>query len=196
MELDRRPSVNTATRRFQNISAILRELNQAGLQMQTVNDLLTVYVGAASQHTLRTTFDPEAESFCFDSEIAACRSQLVDRDTSSSLFHWPLRISAVQRHAAVPWTAWSVIPTLMEITESSDTDSLFAATPVLPGQLLRLQSTTGCGPACPSRAENNRQSVPQAAHKRLLDSPVDNPSKNPSTLPCHKHRRPPPTTLQ
>ena len=65
VELDRRPSVNTATRRFQNISAILRELYQAGLKMQTVNDLLTVYVGAASQNALRMTFVLEAESFCF-----------------------------------------------------------------------------------------------------------------------------------
>ena len=94
VELDWRPSVNTATRRFQNNSAILRELYQAGLKVQTVNDLLTVYVGAASQHTLRTTFDPEAKSFCFDAEIVACRSQLVGRDTTSPLFHLPLRISA------------------------------------------------------------------------------------------------------
>ena len=172
VELDRRPSVNTATRRFQNISAILREHYQAGLKMQTVNDLLTVYVGAASQHTLRTTFDPEAESFCFDAEIVACRSQLVGRDTTSPLFHLPLRISAVQRHAAVPWTAWqSVIPTLMEITESSDTDSLFAATPVLPGQLLRLQSTTGCGPAYPPRAENIRQSDPTSSSQATAGQP-------------------------
>ena len=41
VELDRRPSVNTATRFFQNISAILRELYQAGLKMHTVNDLLS-----------------------------------------------------------------------------------------------------------------------------------------------------------
>ena len=47
--------MQTATQRFQNLSAILRELNQAGLKMHTVNDLLTIYVGAASQHALRTT---------------------------------------------------------------------------------------------------------------------------------------------
>ena len=40
--------MNTATRRFQSISAIMRELNQAALEMQTVNDLLTMYVGAAN----------------------------------------------------------------------------------------------------------------------------------------------------
>ena len=50
--------MNTATRRFQNVSAILRELDQAGLKMQTVNALLIMYVGAASQNVLRMTFVP------------------------------------------------------------------------------------------------------------------------------------------
>ena len=66
MELGGRPSMHTATRRFQNISAILRELNQPGLKMQTVNALLTAYVGAASQHALRTTFVPEEEAKSFE----------------------------------------------------------------------------------------------------------------------------------
>ena len=65
VELDRRPSVNTATRRFQNTSATLQELYQAGLQMQTVNDLLTVHVGAASQHTLRDDFRPRSGVLLF-----------------------------------------------------------------------------------------------------------------------------------
>ena len=50
--------------------------------------------------------------------------------------------SAVHRHAAAPWTAWhSLIPTLMEATESPDIDSLFAPTPILRGQLRQLQVT-------------------------------------------------------
>ena len=128
VELGGRPSMQTATRRFQTISAILRELNQAGLKMQTVNDLLTMYVGAASHHALRTTFVLEEEASSFDSEIVFYWSQLAGRDVTSPLFHIPLRMgglgvgSAEQRHAAAPWTAWqSVIPTLMEITESPDT---------------------------------------------------------------------------
>ena len=67
---------------------------------------------------------------------------------TSPLFHLPLRMgglgvgSAVQRHAAAPWTAWkTVIPTLMAATDSTDTDSFFTATPTLRGQLLRLQAT-------------------------------------------------------
>ena len=76
MEPGGRPSMNTSTRRFQNISAILRELNQAGLKMQTVNDLLTMHVGAASQHALRTTFVPEREARSFDTEVTAYWSEL------------------------------------------------------------------------------------------------------------------------
>ena len=126
----------------------LHELNQAGLKMQTVNDLLTMYVGAASQHALRTTFVPREEAINFDNEIAHYWSQLAGRDVTSALFHFPLRMgglgvgSAVQRHAAAPWTAWqSIIPTLMEATGSPDLESLFTPTPTLRSQLHRLQTT-------------------------------------------------------
>ena len=148
MELGGRPSMNTATTRFRNISTIMRDHNRAGLKMQTVNDLLTMYVGAASQHALRTTFVPFEEAASFDNEIVAYWSQLAGRDVTSPLFHLPLRMgglrvgSAVQRHAAAPWTAWqTVIPTLMAATDSTDTDSLLAATSILRGLLLHLQST-------------------------------------------------------
>ena len=77
VELGSRPPMQTATQRFQNISAILRELNRAGLRMQTVNDLLTLYVGAASKHALRTTFVPKEEAVSFDKVrallVTACR---------------------------------------------------------------------------------------------------------------------------
>ena len=148
MELGGRPSMQTATQRFQSISATLRELNQAGLKMQTVNDLLTMYVGAASQHELRTTFVPREEAVSFDKEIVSYWSQLAGRDVASPLFHLPLRMgglgvgSADHRHAAAPWTAWhSIIPTLMEATESPDIDSLFSPTPILRSQLHQLQVT-------------------------------------------------------
>ena len=139
--------MQTATRHFQTISATLRELNQAGLRMQTVNDLLTMYVGAASQHALRTTLVPSEAADSYK-EIVAYWSQLAGRDVTVPLFHLPLRMgglgvgSAVHRHAAAPWTAWhSIIPTLMAATDSPDTDSLFAATPILRGQLRQLQVT-------------------------------------------------------
>ena len=104
--------MQTATQRFQNISTVLRELNQAGLKMQAVNDLLTMYVGAASQHALRTTFVPFEEAVSFDKEIVTYWSQLAGRGVTSTLFYLPLRMgglgvgSEVQRHAAAPWTAW------------------------------------------------------------------------------------------
>ena len=100
VELGGSSSMQTAIQRFRSISTILRELNQAGLKMQTVNDLLTMYVGAASQHALRTTFVPLEEAVSFDKEIVAYWSQLAGRDVSSPLFHLPLRIGGlgVQRH--------------------------------------------------------------------------------------------------
>ena len=54
----------------------MRDLNQAGLKMQTVNDHLTMYVGAASQHALRTTSVPREEAVSFDEKIVASWSQL------------------------------------------------------------------------------------------------------------------------
>ena len=76
--------------------------------MQTVNDLLTMHVGAASQHALRMTFVLEAEAKSFDAEVVACWTQLVGRNVTSPRFHLQLRMeglgvgSAEQRHAAAP----------------------------------------------------------------------------------------------
>ena len=67
-----------------------------------------MYVGAASQHALLTTFVPFEEAVSFDDEIVSYWSQLAGRDVTSPLFHLPLRMSglgvgsAVQRHAAAP----------------------------------------------------------------------------------------------
>ena len=54
VELGGPPSMNTATLSFRKISTIVLNLHQARLKMQTVNDLLSMYVGAAGQHALRT----------------------------------------------------------------------------------------------------------------------------------------------
>ena len=48
--------------RFQKIASTLADLNAEGLNVQTVNDLLTMYVGAASQHVFRMSFVPEQEA--------------------------------------------------------------------------------------------------------------------------------------
>ena len=112
-----------------------------------VNDLLTVYVGAAN-HVLRVIFVPEHEARTCDTEVIAVWSQLIKRDATSPLFHLPLKLgghgvgSAVQRHAAAPWRAWqSVLPTLIAATQSPDTDTLFTSTPQLRAQLVQLQTT-------------------------------------------------------
>ena len=134
--------------RFQKIATTLADLNAEGLNVQTVNDLLAMYVGAASQHVHRMSFVPEQESQNFDRQVIAYWSRLMHRDIASPLFFLPPKLgglgvgSAVQRHAAAPWRAWqSIIPSLMSTTQSPDTDSLFRSTPLLHAQLTQLQST-------------------------------------------------------
>ena len=120
------------TQRFQKIATTLADFNTEGLNAQAVDDLLTMYVGAASQHVLRMSFVPEQEARNFDRQVTSFWSRLIQRDIASPLFFLLLKLgglgvgSAVQRHAAVPWRAWqSIIPTLMATTHSPDTDSLF-----------------------------------------------------------------------
>ena len=63
--------------------------------MQTVNDMLTMYGGAASQHALRTTFVPREEAINLDKEIVSYWSQLASREVTSPLFHLPLRMGGL-----------------------------------------------------------------------------------------------------
>ena len=76
-------------------ASTLAELNAEGLSMQTVNDLLTMYVGAASQHVLRMSFVSQHEAKTFDTddtEVIAFWSQLIKREATSPLFHLPLKL--------------------------------------------------------------------------------------------------------
>ena len=146
--LGEQATMEKTTQRFQKIATTLADLNDDGLNVQTVNDLLTMYVGAASQHVLRMSFVPELEAQNFDRQVLTFWSRLMHRDITSQLFFLPLKLggfgvgSAVQRHAAAPWRAWqSVIPSLMTTTQSPDIDSLFRSTPILRAQLTQLQST-------------------------------------------------------
>ena len=130
-------TMEKTTQRFQKMATTLADLNAEGLNVQTVNDLLTMYVGAASQHVLRMSFVPEQEAQNFDRQVLTFWSRLMHRDITSQLFFLPLKLggfgvgSAVQRHAAAPWRAWqSVIPSLMTTTQSPDTDSLFRSTQI------------------------------------------------------------------
>ena len=119
------------TQRFQRNATTLADLDAEGLNAQPVNDLLTTYVSATSQHVLRMSSVPEQEAYNFDRQVTTFWSHLIQRDITSPLFSPPLKLgglgagSAVQRHAAAPWRAWqSIIPTLMATTQSPDTDSL------------------------------------------------------------------------
>ena len=74
-----RPPWEKTTQRFQKINA-------EGLNVQTVNDLLTMFVGAASQHVLRMSFVPEQEARNFDRQVTSFWSRLTQRDIASPLF--------------------------------------------------------------------------------------------------------------
>ena len=77
------------TDKTKNRLSHLAELNAAS----TRNDLLTVYVDAASQHVLRMSFVPEDAAKRFDTEVVGFWSQLVQRDATSPLFRRPLNLS-------------------------------------------------------------------------------------------------------
>ena len=97
------------TQRIQKIATTLADLNAEGLHVQTVNDLLTMFVGAASQHVLCMSIVSEQEAHNFDRQVMTFWSHLMHRDITSPLFFLPLKLgglgvgSAVQRHAAAPW---------------------------------------------------------------------------------------------
>ena len=57
--LGEQASTEKTTQSFQRIATTLADLNAEGLNAQTVNDLLSMYVGAASQHVLPMSFVPE-----------------------------------------------------------------------------------------------------------------------------------------
>ena len=60
--LGEQASMEKTTQRFQNMATTLADLNAEGLNAQAVNDLLTMYVGAGSQHVLRMSFVPDKEA--------------------------------------------------------------------------------------------------------------------------------------
>ena len=94
--LGEQATMEKTTQRFQKIATTLADLNAEGLNVQTVNDLLSMYVGAASQHALRMSFVPEREAQNFDRQVLTFWSRLMHRDITSQLFFptsqtWRLR---------------------------------------------------------------------------------------------------------
>ena len=75
--LGEQATMEKTTQRFQKIATTLADLNAEGLNVQTLNDLLTMYVGAASQHVLRMSFVPEQEAQNFDRQVITYWSRLV-----------------------------------------------------------------------------------------------------------------------
>ena len=195
------------TQRFQRIATALADLNAERLNAQSVNDLLTMHVGAASQHVLRMSFVPEQEAHNFDRQVTPFWSHLIQRDVTSPLFFLPLKLgglgegSAVQRHAAAPGRTWqSVIPTLMETTQSTDTDTLFNAAPRLRAQQAQLQATLLLQMNKPAsllkpldaalrlKITQKKQvsTIQRNLHKQLFDSLTDNLLN----APCSYHNPP------
>ena len=79
------------TQRFQKIATTLADLNAEGLNVQAVNDLLTMYVGETSQHVLRMSFVPEQEAHNFDRQVMTFWSRLMHCDLASPLFFLHLK---------------------------------------------------------------------------------------------------------
>ena len=196
--LGEQATMEKTTQRFQKIATTLADLNAEGLNVQTVNDLLTMYVGAASQHVLRMSFVPEQEAHNFDRQVMTFWSRLIQRDITSQLFFLPFKLggfgvgSAVQRHAGAPWRAWqSIIPTLMATTQSLDTDSLFRSTPLLRAQLTQLQSTIsqqmnkpsfqlkplGAALRLQTTQKKKASTIQRNIHKQLYNSLTDTPTE-------------------
>ena len=182
-------TMEKTTQRFQKIATTLADLNAEGLNVQTVNDLLTMYVGAASQHVLRMSFLPEQEAQNFDRQVITYWSRLMHRDIASPLFFLPLMLgglrvgSAVHRHAAAPWRAWqSIIPSLMATTQSPDTDSLYSSTPLLRAQLTQLQPTLSQQMNKPNFQTQTTQkkqvsTIQKSIHRQFYNSLTDTPTE-------------------
>ena len=88
-------TMEKTTQRFQRIATTLADLNAEGLNAQAVNDILTMYVDAASQHVLRMSFASEQEAHNFDRQVTTFWSHLIQRDITSRLFFLPRKLGGL-----------------------------------------------------------------------------------------------------
>ena len=103
--LGEQASMEKTAQRFQKIATTLADLDAEGLNAQSVNDLLTMYVGAASQHVLRMSFVPEQEAHNFDRQVTTIWSHPIQRDVTSIMLFtsnledlvWALQSSDMQQ---------------------------------------------------------------------------------------------------
>ena len=161
------------TQRFQEIATTLAGLNAEGLNVQTVNDLLTMYVGAASQHVLRMSFVPEQEAQNFDGQVLTFWSPCTVTLLRSSFF-LPLKLggfgvgSAVQRHAAAPWRAWQLRSQLTQLQSTISQQMNKPSFQLKPlGPALRLQTTQ----------KKQVSTIQRNIHKPLYNSLTDTPTE-------------------
>ena len=190
------------SQRFRAIGSTLAELNAEGLSAQTVKDLYTMYVGAASQHVLRVSFVPEHEARTFDTEVTVFWSQLIKRDATSPLFHLPFKLRGlgVGFSSAAPCggpMASLAIRYPNTYGSHPDTDTLFNSGPGLRAQLVQLQTTLSQQmdkPALllkpPALRKNTTQkslvtSIQKRLHKSLKATPHLQSAEPSSSLNLH-----------
>ena len=99
--LGEQASMEITTQRFQRIATIFADLNAEGLNAKTENDLLTMYVGAASHQVLRMSFVPEQEAYNFYTQVTTFWSHLIQRDATSPLFSLAVKLGEVGVCSAV-----------------------------------------------------------------------------------------------
>ena len=158
--------------------------------MQTVYDLLNKCLSTRPTHDFRTGKQRPSVSTPRSWHTGHNSSEgTLPHRCSTCHSAWVVWVWAL-RNAAAPWTAWqSVIPTPTEITESQDTGSLFAATPLLCSQLLHIRSTPArqmkspalllkpLGAALHTHGTQKTLviAIQRTLHKQVVDSHIDNP---------------------
>ena len=143
--LGEQTTMEKTTQRFQKIATTLADLNTKGLNVQTVNDQLTMYVGAASQHVLRMSFVPEQEARNFDRQVMTFWSRLMRRDIASPLFFstpqaWRSR-SGLCSSTSCGRPMAGVAVDHSHVDGNNPVTGHFSSTPQLRAQLAQLQST-------------------------------------------------------
>ena len=94
--LEEQTTMEKTTKRFQKIATTQADLNAERLNVQTVNDLLTMYVGAASQHVLRMSFVSKQEAHNLDKQVMTFWSHLMHRDITSPFFFLPSSLADLE----------------------------------------------------------------------------------------------------
>ena len=198
--LGEQTTMEKTTQRFQKIATTQADLNADGLNVQTVNDLLIMYVGAASQYVLRMSFVPEQEAHNFDIQVMTFWSHLMHRDITSPLFFstpqawrtWSGLCSSTPRGCSMARVAVDRLHVNgNNPVKSPDTDSLFSATPRLRSQLAQLQTTFSIqmnkpafqlkplGAALRLKTTQKKQvsTIQRNIHKQFYNSLTDTPTE-------------------